>query len=241
MSSAHSSAAPLAFYATPPHPCSYLAGRQAVTVFADPGSGKDRRLYTALSQCGFRRSGAHVYRPHCPDCSACVPVRLSVGELRPRRSHRRAWRANAGLRARAVPARFHPEHYALYSRYVSQRHSGGGMDHPTPAQYLEFLTSGWAETLFYEFREDRELLAVAVVDRLEDGLSAVYTFYAPELTRRGLGTYAVLWEVEEARRLGLSWLYLGYWIHESPKMRYKATYQPLEYFYEGRWQPLPPP
>jgi arginine-tRNA-protein transferase len=239
--SSPTSSGPLAFYATPAHPCSYLADREAVTVFADPGYRKDRRLYTTLSQLGFRRSGAHVYRPHCPDCSACVPVRLSVSGFRPRRSQRRAWHANTDLEVRVVPPGFSPEHYALYARYVSSRHPGGGMDHPTPAQYLEFLTSAWSETLFYEFRADRALAAVAVVDRLEDGLSAVYTFYAPELAHRSLGTYAVLWEVEAARRLGLPWLYLGYWIRESPKMRYKSGYQPLEYFYDGHWRSIEPP
>jgi leucyl-tRNA---protein transferase len=232
---------PLAFFATPPHACSYLPERKAVTVFADPAFQHDQRVYTALSRYGFRRSGSQVYRPHCPDCEACVPVRVPVREFRPRRNQRRAWQANRHLQIHRLPAGFSQEHYDLYARYVKARHAGGGMDSPTPAQYLEFLTSLWSETIFYEFRGPEGLLAVAVVDQLEDGLSAVYTFFEPALRGRSLGIYAVLWEIEAARRLGLEWLYLGYWIRESSKMRYKDQYQPLEYLHHGAWRRTPPP
>lgn len=239
MTSANSSAT-LVFYATPRHPCSYLADREAVTVFADPSYRKDRHLYSALSWHGFRRSGPHVYRPHCPDCRACVPVRVPVREFRPDRSQRRAWRTNRDLRTSRVPAELSAERFALYRRYVSHRHPGGGMDKPTPDQFLEFLTSDWSETAFYEFRLASDLVAVAVVDQLEDGLSAVYTFYEPELPRRSLGVYAILQEIALARASGLSWLYLGYWIRGSAKMGYKARYQPLEYLVGGAWQRSPP-
>jgi arginine-tRNA-protein transferase len=198
------------------------------------------RLYSALSRHGFRRSGTHVYRPHCPGCQACVPVRVPVGTFAPRRVQRRVWRANRDLRVVPTPAAFSPVQFALYSRYVSARHPRGGMDRVTPEQYLEFLASEWSDTTFSEFRLAGDLVAVAVADRLDDGLSAVYTFYAPELARRSLGTYAVLWEIEEARRLGLAYLYLGFWVRESPRMRYKASFQPLEYFHAGAWRDAPP-
>lgn len=227
---------PIAFFATPPHACSYLDGRQAVTVFADPTFHHDRRTYTALSRHGFRRSGPHIYRPHCPGCDACIPVRVPVNEFQPRRSQRRVWRANQDVRVTRVAPGFTPEHYALYARYVNTRHLGGGMDSPTPGQYLDFLTSLWSETTFYEFRAPSGLLAVGVVDRLDDGLSAVYTFFDPAASARSPGVFAVLWEVEEARRLGLEWLYLGYWLRESPKMRYKGEYQPLECLRDGLWR-----
>jgi arginine-tRNA-protein transferase len=231
-----SSGTPLAFYATPPHRCSYLAGREAVTVFADPLGHKDARLYSALSRFGFRRSGTHIYRPRCPDCEACVPVRIPVREFRPRRSQRRAWRANADLEVRPARPLFSEEHFRLYERYLTARHSGGGMDEPTPGQYLEFLTSPWADTVFYEFRQGGALVAVAVADRLEDGLSAVYTFFDPDLPARSLGVFAILWEVAEARRLDREFVYLGYWIRESAKMRYKAEYRPLEYLTGAGWR-----
>jgi arginine-tRNA-protein transferase len=226
----------LAFYATPTHECSYLPEREARTVFADPIYPKDTAIYSALVQNGFRRSGQHVYRPHCRNCGACIPVRLPVRDFAPRRRHRRAWQMNSGLEVRSRPMAFNEEHFELYHRYIRERHKGGGMDNPTPGQYMEFLTSPWAETIFYEFRRDRRLLAVAVADRLMDGLSAVYTFYEPEYGRFSLGMYAILWQIQEARRLDVDWLYLGYWIADSPKMAYKADFQPQERFQRGLWK-----
>ena len=230
----------LGFYATPPHACSYLSDRTAVTVFADPDFPKDRRLYTVLSQHGFRRSGEHIYRPHCPGCAACVPVRVPVHELRARRSQRRTLQRNADVQVTARPPVFHPEHFALYERYLASRHRGGGMDNPTPERYLEFLTSPWAETVFLEYRAPEGVIAVSVVDVLDDGLSAVYTFFDPDLPRRSLGVLAVLREIEEARAMGLDYLYLGYWIEQSRKMSYKTEYQPLEYLVDGTWTREPP-
>lgn len=227
----------LAFYLTPPHGCGYLPERLATTLFADPTHPMDRRLYSVLSQSGFRRSGGHVYRPHCVDCRACVPVRVPVRRFQPRRSQRRTWRSNRDLRVRRRALAFDPEHFALYRRYLERRHPGGGMDKTSPGQYVEFLNAPWADTLSYEFRAGTELLAIAVVDVLVNGLSAVYTFFDPDCERRSLGTYAILWQIAEARRLGLDWLYLGYWIEESPKMRYKRDYQPQEHFRNGEWVP----
>lgn len=232
------SAAPfklLSFYATPSHECSYLPDREAVTVFADPEFRKDTALYSVLSRYGFRRSGQHIYRPRCPACHACVPVRVPVREFKPRRSQRRAWRINQDLQVSHQEPLFNEEHFDLYRRYLASRHKGGGMDNPTPEQYMEFLASPWADTAFYEFRLGKRLLGVTVADQLEDGLSAVYTFFDPDSANRSLGVFAVLWELAQAKRQGLDWLYLGYWIKEAPKMRYKMEYQPLECFQNGHW------
>lgn len=226
----------LAFYATPPHECSYLPDREARTVFTDPVYPKDIAIYSALSRNGFRRSGQHIYRPQCPNCTACIPVRLPVRDFAPRRRHRRIWRMNSSVEVRSSPLVFNEEHFELYHRYIKERHRGGGMDNPTPEQYLEFLTSPWAETMFYEFRRGGKLLAVAVADRLLDGLSAVYTFYEPEHGRFSPGIYAILWQIQEARRLEVDWLYLGYWIADSTKMAYKAEFQPQERFQGGLWE-----
>ncbi len=225
----------LSFYATPVHECSYLANHEAVTVFADPEFRKDTALYSVLSRYGFRRSGQHIYRPRCPTCNACVPVRVPVREFKPRRSQRRAWQANQDLQVNRREPVFDEEHFALYRRYLENRHRGGGMDNPSRDQYMEFLTSPWSETVFYEFRLHGRLLGVTVADQLEDGLSAVYTFFDPEGRHRSLGVFAVLWELDQAKRQGLDWLYLGYWIKEAPKMRYKTEYQPLEFFRSGHW------
>ena len=187
---------------------------------------------------GFRRSGEYVYRPRCGTCQACIPVRIPVNTFAPSRSQRRTWQRNQDLRISAQPAGFHEEHFALYRRYIADRHPGGGMDVEDPARYREFLLSSWSDTWCYEFRLDTRLLAVAVVDRLLRGLSAVYTFYDPAYADRGLGTFALLREISEAQRLELSWLYLGYWIEECPKMAYKNRFRPLEVFRDGSWQSL---
>ncbi len=222
-------------YATPPHECSYLPKHQATTVFMDPRFHKDLVLYETLSQHGFRRSGEHLYRPHCQGCSACIPVRIPVQTFTPRRSQQRIWEKNKDLTVTATTDTFELEHFNLYRRYVNSRHKGGGMDNPTPEGYLQFLTCAWADTVFYEFRLQQQLLAVAVIDYLGSGFSAIYTFFDPEYANRSLGVYAILWEIEEARRLQFDWIYLGYWIKECRKMSYKTEYQPLEYYWQGRW------
>ncbi len=226
----------LKFYATQVHECSYLPGRDAITLFADPAAPMDTATYSALARLGFRRSGEHVYRPHCPGCNACVPVRIPVDQFRPDRSQRRTRARNTDLRVVAREPEFDPEHFELYQRYLSTRHPGGGMDSGDPDDYLRFVTSRWSDTLLYEFRLERRLLAVAAVDHLNDGLSAVYTFFDPDESRRSLGGWAVLWQIEETHRRGLPWLYLGYWIAESPKMAYKTRYRPLQAYDGHGWK-----
>ena len=226
---------PLRLFATSSHPCGYLAGREARTVVVDPYRPKDPALYTLLARHGFRRSGASIYRPECAACSECIPVRIPVARFRPRRIHRRIRVRNRDLGVRVLPARFDTEHFALYRRYLSSRHLGGGMDNPSPGQYLDFLTCAWCDTVFFEYSLGAEIVAVSVVDRLSDGLSCVYTFFDPAHERRSPGTFAILHAIETARRSSLEWLYLGYYIADSPKMRYKADFLPQERFVDGRW------
>lgn len=218
----------LELHLTPDHPCAYLPGRIARTAFVDPDLLMDSNLYGLLAAHGFRRSGPHVYRPHCLSCRACVPVRVPVADFRPDRSQRRVWRHNADLSVEFLPTTFRPEHFQLYSRYLEARHPGGGMQGGEESDYSQFLMSPWGECFLMEFRRDGELVAVSVVDELKDALSAVYTFYEPGLSERSLGTFAILREIEEARARGLAWLYLGYWIADSRKMAYKDRYRPLE-------------
>ncbi len=234
----HSPESKLAFYITMPSPCNYLPDHTAVTVFADPFAGMSKALYSTLVDYGFRRSGDHVYVPYCPNCNACVPARIPVARFRAHRSQRRTWQRNADITVQRVAAAANDEHYQLYQRYVAQRHPGGGMEHYCPEQYLLFFGCRWGETWLYEFRCGADLLAVAAVDHLQNGLSAVYTFFDPDQAERSLGTYAVLWQISEAARLNLPFVYLGYWIAESDKMNYKANFHPLEIYRNGRWYDL---
>lgn len=230
----------LGFFVTPPHKCGYLPDRDAVTIFVDPRRRPNIATYSLLSQHGFRRSGDHVYRPQCPSCSACIPARIPVADFTPSRAQRRTLRANLDVSLIPKPPIYHAEHFALYERYVNARHSGGSMENPDRDSYLEFLTSGWADSVFYEFRVRERLLGVAVVDHLQDGLSAVYTFFDPQEQARSLGRLAVLKQIELARALQLKWLYLGYWIEDCRKMRYKREYAPLEVLKGGQWLALGP-
>ena len=218
------------------HPCGYLPERTAQSVFVDPAAPMTGELYSALAHSGFRRSGDLVYRPACRGCRACVPVRLAVQDFRPDRSQRRCAARNIDLTAiPSVPA-FSEEHYRVFTRYQYDRHGDGSMARMSRREYLEFLGSNWSSTHFVEFRDaPRRLLGVAVVDRLRDGLSAVYTFFNPSAAARSLGTFAVLWQIGETRRLGLPYLYLGYWIAASRKMAYKQRFQPLEALRDGVW------
>lgn len=234
-------------YLSMPHACSYLPGRSSTIMFVDPQSRIDDALYGDFVQHGFRRSGELVYRPYCRECSACVPVRVPVNEFKLNRAQKRVWRRNQDIVVEARPPQFDPEHFALYRRYQAARHPGSSMDDPDPERYLNFFFSRQVKTRFYELRLPPasgagagRLLGVAVVDVLRDALSAMYTFFEPDLRARGLGVYAILWQIAEARRLGLSWLYLGYWIEECHKMAYKIHYRPLEALDKGKWSRIGP-
>ena len=234
-------------YLSMPHPCSYLPGRMSTIMFVDPQSRIDNALYTNFVQHGFRRSGELIYRPYCRECNACVPVRVPVNEFQLNRTQKRVWRRNQDVAVEARPPVFDPEHFALYERYQAARHPGSSMDDPDPERYHSFFFSRQVKTVLYELRltpvsgaEPGRLLGVAVVDVLRDALSAMYTFFEPDLRARGLGVYTILWQIAEARRLGLSWLYLGYWIEECHKMAYKIHYQPLEALDKGKWSRITP-
>jgi leucyl-tRNA---protein transferase len=231
--------AALQFYATAPYPCSYLTGRLARSQVAAPGHMIQADTYSQLIDQGFRRSGLFTYRPHCDGCKACVPVRVNVQQFQASRTQKRVLKRHKNLRPFVAELAWSQEHYDLYVRYQASRHPSTSMDEDGRQQYTEFLLATRVNTRLVEFRDqDGTLQMVSIIDVLEKGLSSVYTYYDPDIPG-SLGTYSILWQISQCEQLELPWLYLGYWIEESPKMAYKALFQPSERRIDGQWLPVP--
>jgi arginine-tRNA-protein transferase len=224
-------------FQTLPHACGYFPERTAQNLVIDPSSPQLPDLYELGLQRGYRRAGGHVYIPHCVGCRACIACRIPVAQFTPDRTQRRCSKRNADLELRIVRAEFSEERFELYRRYLQSRHPDGGMDDAHPEDFSRFLFTPWSPTRFIEFRSQGRLLAVAVTDFCTGGLSAVYTFYDPAETARGLGTFAILSQIELARERQLGHVYLGFWIAGHPKMNYKTRFQPIEILQHGQWKP----
>ncbi|MFM2129660.1 MAG: hypothetical protein RL477_1206 [Pseudomonadota bacterium] len=224
-------------------PCPYIAGREERNVAAELPPENARDIYDAAIRAGFRRSHDIIYRPACPGCEACVPVRIDLGGFVPRRSLARTARRNSGLTVRVIsPPQASDEYFALFRRYQNTRHAGGGMDRMTEGEFQGLMRSSPVETFGAEFRDAAgKLLGVMLADVVGDGVSAVYSFFDPARERDGLGTYMVLWLADYAKTLNLGYVYLGYWIARSPKMAYKARFRPLEALHpRDGWVPFAP-
>ena len=228
----------LKFHTTQSYPCSYFPERSARSQVATPEHLINTRIYEKLIRSGFRRSGCFTYRPDCHDCHACIPARINVNQFSPNRSQRRTWKRHQKIIVTPQALKFNPEHFALYQRYQTMRHNLGGMDDDNREQYRDFLLQSNVDTDLIEFRENEQLRMVSVIDKLADGLSAVYTFYDPDNLNASFGTYNILWQIAQCRELNLPYVYLGYWIKENRKMSYKANFQPLEILIDDQWQPF---
>ncbi len=218
-------------YQSTQHVCPYLNQHTAANLLVDPRFNVTPALYDQLILNGFRRNGALYYRPHCPSCQQCRSARIAVSEFQPSRSHQRVLRRNHDVTLELRTVGFRDEHFALYRAYQANRHAGDSMDDPDPQKYEMFLTRSNIDTFMVELRLGRRLLAVSVMDHVANGLSAVYTFFDPEEAARSPGTLAILKQIELTRRIEYDWLYLGYWIKDSPKMTYKTRFQPLQAFF----------
>lgn len=231
MSSRH-----LQLYITAESPCGYFADRMSSNLVPDPQIPLNMPIYNQLIQHGFRRSGAHLYRPHCKGCRACIACRIQVSEFIPSRSQQRCLKKNDDLQLTVVDATFSDEYFALYRRYLDSRHLDGSMANPAEEDFRQFLYCQWCDTRFLELRLQGELVAVAVTDILNDGVSAVYSFFNPEMEKRSLGTCCILKQIEHVKTLGLDHVYLGYWIENHNKMHYKTNFKPQQLYLDEHWQ-----
>jgi arginine-tRNA-protein transferase len=238
------------FYVTAPQPCPYLPGRLERKLFTHLTHDKPPELVDRLLTTGFRRSQNIAYVPYCEGCQACVSVRVLVSEFRSDRSMRRSWNRNSALVARRTAPVPTAEQYHLFRTYIDARHNDGGMADMTMLDYRMMVEDTVIETFLTEYREKPEgasnqdfeswpLKAVALCDRLTDGISMVYSFYNPSEAEAGLGTYMILEHIEFARRIGLPHVYLGYWIDGSRKMAYKTRFRPQERLGPDRWERAP--
>ncbi len=229
----------LQFYLSTPYPCSYLAGQTAQSLTATPPNLVNADIYNHLIKHGFRRSGNFAYRPHCPNCQACISIRVLLKDFTPNRSQKRAFKQHQRLTVRVLPIHYNETHFALYSAYIKARHADG-QDNPAnqseKEQYHSFLCQSHVDSVLLEFSEHDQIKMVSVVDMIDDGVSAVYTFFDTTETKASLGTYNILWQIEWAKSLNLPYLYLGYWIEDSKKMAYKQNFQPQEMLINNNWQ-----
>ncbi|MGC9269673.1 arginyltransferase [Acidiphilium sp.] len=227
---------PQFFYATAPLPCPYLAGRTERKVVTELSGVGAEALHDRLSRGGFRRSHNIAYAPVCQGCRSCIPIRIVVNDFVPSRTQRRIAAMNTDLRAFEMPPRATSEQYLLFQRYQQARHSDGDMAAMSFYDYRAMVEDTPIETWLVEYRDGADrLVGACLTDRMRDGLSAVYSFFAPELARRSLGTQSILWLVERAAELGLPYVYLGYWVPESPKMAYKSRFRRTQILSGGVW------
>ncbi|MRX26701.1 arginyltransferase [Kangiella sp. HZ709] len=226
-------------YAGPEHACGYLEEQNSVSVFADPTIEFDNTIYSALSRLGFRRSGNHVYRPQCPSCNACWAYRVLVSQLKLSKSHRRILKANLELKIKLAPPEATAEDYELYEKYISFRHQDGDMFPPSFEQYDDFLFSKWCDMILLKaYDPSGKTQAIMALDILDDGLSAVYSFFNPESHYKSLGTYLILQSIMLCQRQQLPYCYLGYYVENCNKMSYKRNFKPAEAFINNRWELL---
>ena len=234
------------FFLTAPAPCPYLAGRLERKVFTYLVGPYSIEKNTVLTQSGFRRSQNIAYRPVCDGCNACVSVRILVNDFVQDRTMKRIVKKNRELVGQVCPPKATVEQYALFKHYLEKRHDDGGMSKMTFQDYQMMVEDTEVETSLIEYRrklsngeegdDKAKLLAGALTDKVEDGLSMVYSFFSPEEKRSSLGVFMILDHIERAKRLGLPYVYLGYWVNGSRKMEYKSRYHPQEHLTSHGWK-----
>jgi arginine-tRNA-protein transferase len=224
------------FYITTKYSCGYINGQDAQSIVATPYKNINSKNFNSLISKGFRRSGQYIYKPNCKNCSACIPIRLLASDFIASRSQKRVKKYLDKLTVRVLPLVFDEEHYELYVHYQNKRHRNNNKNENDIADYNDFLIKSNVNSKLVEFRLNNKLKIVTIIDIVNDGISAVYTFYDCSNEKLSLGTISIIWLLDLCKKQSLSFLYLGYWIHESQKMKYKTNFKPYELMIEGIWQ-----
>lgn len=226
---------PIRLYETVVDDCPYLDDRKSVSILVDPEHQIDGRLFSMLSRSGFRRSGEMLYAPKCPDCKACVSVRIPSAKFTPSRGQKRVWKKNIDLRVEIQDVSFQAEHFEIYLKYQKHRHPESSMCDEDPTKYTDFINSEFSNSKFLCFYAGDDVIGISVIDQFEGGISAVYTFFDPDQSNRSLGTFAILYLLKLAKFKDVPYVYLGYWIESSQKMNYKRNFKPLQGYIDRQW------
>ncbi len=228
------------FLLTPEHPCPYLENKTAKTLFLSPEVEVNPQVYSGLIKQGLRRSGEQIYLPYCDNCQACISVRIPVEQFQASRSQKRCLNRMNQFRFEVKPANYSQENFELFQNYIKQRHKDSDMYPTSEKQFREFLLCEWIDCYFLNFicLADNRLVATAVFDKVDSGLSAVYTYFDSSYEKYSLGKMAILYLIELTKNDKLDYLYLGYWIKECQKMTYKSQYRPIQCFINKRWTQL---
>jgi len=226
---------PIRLYETVLDDCPYLEDRKSASILVDPEHPVDARLFSMLSRSGFRRSGEMLYAPKCPDCKACVSVRIPSAKFAVSRGQKRVWKKNLDLKVQLQNVGFEREHFEMYLRYQKDRHPESSMCDEDPTKYTDFIYSEFSRSKFLCFYLDGKIIGISVIDQFEGGVSAVYTFFEPNQSNRSLGTFAILYLLKLAKLRDIPYVYLGYWIESSQKMNYKRNFKPLQGYIDRQW------
>jgi len=224
------------FYVTTKYSCGYINGQDAQSIVATPYKNVNSHNFNGLIIKGFRRSGQYVYKPNCKNCSACIPIRLLTKNFIESKSQKRVKKYLGKLTVKILPLTFNEEHFELYVDYQNKRHKNKEENEDHIGDYNDFLIKSNVDTKLVEFRLNNELKMVTIIDFIEDGISAVYTFFDCSNQKLSLGTISIIWLIDFCKRENFSFVYLGYWIHESQKMKYKTNFKPYELMIDGVWQ-----
>ena len=224
------------FYKTTEYNCSYIDKMDAQSLVVTPYKSIDQNIFQDLIEKGFRRSGQYIYKPSCKSCTACIPIRLSVQKFLSSRSQKRIFKKHKHFDVREVSLAFKQEHFDLYSKYQNKRHSSINNDQNKIDDYNDFLIKSNVNSKLVEFWDGDILKIVSIIDMMSDGISAVYTFFDPDDEKVSYGTYSIIWLIKWCKTQQLKYMYLGYWIGECNKMKYKTNFKPYELYIKGYWQ-----